>query len=257
VIMTMNSAFNVVRAGGLVSGFSSLLAVLNPVTIALLAVAAAIALIGYNLYQVQAHSASQRSIISSLSGGGSVTADQIQQHLSAQSQQFLQSAPNDAVRSQRLQQLIDRTQAQVAAGQPQAEQAQRNITAFEAWRTDPNRGWNPFNRGPRSTTERGQDAEAIRSQQSNRAALEVLRAVQDGRTASGRNQPDLASTFTAQFTSLEQGWKRIQQEAASRGPVEERMLGIQEDMRMHLRNIDVKTPGIPGAQAVLGFGTGV
>ena len=79
-----------------------------------------------------------------------------------------------------------------------------------------------------------------------------------------------AATQPAQFQSFEQGWRTIQQQAASRGPLEERMLEIQLQQLEALRNLrggfnwkdlgiaiaDIIAPGAGGGLTELIFGRG-
>jgi hypothetical protein len=70
-----------------------------------------------------------------------------------------------------------------------------------------------------------------------------------------------AATQPAQFQSFEQGWRTIQQQAAGRGPLEERMLEIQLQQLEELRNLrggfNWKDLGIAIADAIMPGGGGL
>jgi hypothetical protein len=92
--------------------------------------------------------------------------------------------------------------------------------------------------------------------------LAILRARKEqGDPASGKGGDDLlrSSTFQSQFTSFDEGWRRVQLAATSGGTMEQRMLEIQERNRDYLRQIAANTGGEGGAgvldQITQAFGT--
>ncbi len=220
-------------------------ALLNPFVLGAIAATAAIAGLAYALYHLSTQHtsaiAANTAITHRLDQGGDMSMDDFNQLDPRIRQRYLGTNSRSA-RRQILDDELARNQQQQAANAPAAASApfnqatsQANTQATSAV-SGPMFGWlNRLFGGIQA-----QQAIAPAAEQSRLAAESArLRALRDRGVASGGGPggPDFASTHTAQFTSFEQGWKRIQQEAASRGPVEERMMAIQEESRNYLRDI--------------------
>ncbi|HWH77335.1 MAG TPA: hypothetical protein VNT76_08180, partial [Candidatus Binatus sp.] len=235
----------------------------NPMVLAAVAATAAIAALGYAMYQLSTqHSAAIAENMAAVqqlqSGNGPMTMAQFEQ-LSPEIRQRILAAPNRAARDAVINAELERNQQQTTANQAAAAQAPLVQASAQATQTQ---GITGFADGIIHALTMGikphlfgdiiaDKAKEPLAEQSRLAAEKArLTALRDrgvGGAGGGPDRPELASTFTAQFTSFEQGWKRIQQEAASRGPLEERMLTIAEQSRDYLRNIDAnqKNPLVP------------
>jgi hypothetical protein len=251
--------------------------VANPIIAAIAAitvvVAGLLALLDHLATRTERMTAASRQTTAYLQGGGRLTQQQYDR-LPQETRDQIALARKQGKDQQVLDRLIDQAEQRANTDSGEAsnrdEDAQRALApstiaaraAQSSMRTLPTGILTATFLSPliKQNEQLGRSGTATAAQSAEQLA--ILRARKEqGDPASGKGGDDLlrSSTFQSQFTSFDEGWRRVQLAATSGGTMEQRMLEIQERNRDYLRQIAANTGGEGGAgvldQITQAFGT--